>query len=531
MTTLPKNDENYQSSGEASVVTNLTGSVDTNNLNDNTNTHPNELDENDNYYCDQDDEYEDYYEEYDCNYDDDHNNNNYLEDDENDNDLYLNNPEYFEYESFPLEQIDLVVEKKSQTVISFLKLEDPLDAIFILKKFNWNTEKIFDEYKKDNQAFQNAYFSDDNNNNSKAFSKDKLLLSSYINIFSENNQSSIFRDVKKITENKSLISSKSINYCDICCMSRQVNEENDELDMLALHECLHYFCIFCWQQHFESLINFGTFLTSKFECMQTKCKTIASKEFVLKCLSYKNKSSEITSTNKNFPERYKQMLSADIVKESDDLQMCPGDSKINHGTISKNSIAPSTPLVIASAMATVTNIASTMSLSSFHGMDGSPKTTTSISQYKDPSSSNFSSPSLFSTLFTSKLNRSPLNDNNNHISLTKKCNYVVWSKSKPAARRVVCSYCTTQYCFLCSLPYHAPNGCETIRKWNLKCQDDSETRNYLLVHTQDCPKCKVCIEKNGGCSHMTCNRCKNEFCWGNIFLKFLRNTFSSRQSF
>ena len=92
MTTLPKNDENFESSGDASVVTALTGSVETNNLNDNTNTHPNELDENDNYYCDQDDEYEDYYEEYDCNYDDDHNNNNYLEDDENDNDLYLNKP-------------------------------------------------------------------------------------------------------------------------------------------------------------------------------------------------------------------------------------------------------------------------------------------------------------------------------------------------------------------------------------------------------------------------------------------------------
>lgn len=33
------------------------------------------------------------------------------------------------------------------------------------------------------------------------------------------------------------------------------------------------------------------------------------------------------------------------------------------------------------------------------------------------------------------------------------------------------------------------------------------------MHTQDCPKCNVCIEKNGGCSHMTCNRCKHEFCW------------------
>ena len=91
------------------------------------------------------------------------------------------------------------------------------------------------------------------------------------------------------------------------------------------------------------------------------------------------------------------------------------------------------------------------------------------------------------------------------------CNFAVWAR--PLARRVNCSSCSSQFCFLCTYSYHAPNSCETIRKWYIKCQDDSETRNYLLVHTQDCPACKVCIEKNGGCSHMTCNRCKHEWCW------------------
>jgi len=27
---------------------------------------------------------------------------------------------------------------------------------------------------------------------------------------------------------------------------------------------------------------------------------------------------------------------------------------------------------------------------------------------------------------------------------------------------------------------------------------DSETANYISANTKDCPKCKVCIEKNGG---------------------------------
>ena len=225
------------------------------------------------------------------------------------------------------------------------------------------------------------------------------------------------------------------------------------------------------------------------------------------------------------------MVSADLVKESDDLQLCPGDSILVNQAIRVASTVPMTPLARQSAMATVAQIANSaatpiMSMSAH----ASPKTTPSMSMYKYPTSASYTTPSLFSTIYSGKLNSALLAESSSASSLatttttTTKCNYIVWAKSKPAARRVVCSYCTTQYCFLCSSPYHAPNGCDTIRKWNLKCQDDSETRNYLLVHTQDCPKCKVCIEKNGGCSHMTCNRCKNEFCWGKPDLKHLLHT-------
>lgn len=70
------------------------------------------------------------------------------------------------------------------------------------------------------------------------------------------------------------------------------------------------------------------------------------------------------------------------------------------------------------------------------------------------------------------------------------------------------------FCARCKRPeVHAPAPCDLVRSWQKKCDDDSETMNWLSVHTQDCPQCKSTIEKNGGCNHMTCRSCKHEFCW------------------
>lgn len=67
--------------------------------------------------------------------------------------------------------------------------------------------------------------------------------------------------------------------------------------------------------------------------------------------------------------------------------------------------------------------------------------------------------------------------------------------------------------FRCGCDYHAPTDCQIIKKWLTKCADDSETANYISAHTKDCPKCHICIEKNGGCNHMQCYNCKHDFCW------------------
>eukprot|EP00040_Diaphanoeca_grandis_P013319 m.67350 g.67350 ORF g.67350 m.67350 type:complete len:521 (+) comp23799_c0_seq2:145-1707(+) len=86
--------------------------------------------------------------------------------------------------------------------------------------------------------------------------------------------------------------------------------------------------------------------------------------------------------------------------------------------------------------------------------------------------------------------------------------------SSVAAFPVTCK-CGHKFCFKCCQPPHDPVRCEMLHFWLKKCEDDSETSNWIAANTKECPKCRATIEKNGGCNHMTCNNssCKYDFCW------------------
>ena len=75
--------------------------------------------------------------------------------------------------------------------------------------------------------------------------------------------------------------------------------------------------------------------------------------------------------------------------------------------------------------------------------------------------------------------------------------------------------CGCAFCFHCGEPAHEPINCDLLSKWLDKCQNESETANWILSHTKRCPKCQTRIEKNQGCNHMTCRAagCGHEFCW------------------
>ncbi|CAG0879554.1 unnamed protein product [Cyprideis torosa] len=86
--------------------------------------------------------------------------------------------------------------------------------------------------------------------------------------------------------------------------------------------------------------------------------------------------------------------------------------------------------------------------------------------------------------------------------------------SHPEARPVRCR-CGRYFCFACAEDWHDPVNCALLKKWIRKCDDDSETANWIVANTKECPKCNVTIEKDGGCNHMICKNqsCKADFCW------------------
>jgi ariadne-1 len=46
---------------------------------------------------------------------------------------------------------------------------------------------------------------------------------------------------------------------------------------------------------------------------------------------------------------------------------------------------------------------------------------------------------------------------------------------------------------------------------------------WIKINAKPCPTCKVPIEKNGGCNHVTCSNCRAEFCW--ICLSYIHDHF------
>lgn len=72
-------------------------------------------------------------------------------------------------------------------------------------------------------------------------------------------------------------------------------------------------------------------------------------------------------------------------------------------------------------------------------------------------------------------------------------------------RKVQCAECNTESCMRCGGDYRRTRLCR---------RDDKRYSKWRRSHeVRACPGCKTDIEKQGGCLHMSCVRCEQQFCW------------------
>ncbi|CAG9860493.1 unnamed protein product [Phyllotreta striolata] len=83
------------------------------------------------------------------------------------------------------------------------------------------------------------------------------------------------------------------------------------------------------------------------------------------------------------------------------------------------------------------------------------------------------------------------------------------------------------FCWECLGEAHAPCGCKQWQEWQMQisevkpeelkasCSGTEDAANclWLVTNSKPCPSCKSPIQKNEGCNHMKCSKCKYDFCW------------------
>jgi hypothetical protein len=97
---------------------------------------------------------------------------------------------------------------------------------------------------------------------------------------------------------------------------------------------------------------------------------------------------------------------------------------------------------------------------------------------------------------------------NPNMRLCPKCaKWCYGSKERPEMQ---CDGCGQKFCFLHDMA-HADGTCADyairVRK------EERETDQLVKKTSRPCPSCHVMTTKNGGCNHMTCLQCKENWCW------------------
>lgn len=84
-------------------------------------------------------------------------------------------------------------------------------------------------------------------------------------------------------------------------------------------------------------------------------------------------------------------------------------------------------------------------------------------------------------------------------------------RSTSAQPRVTCIKCKRMICSFHRTKWHIGMTCDEYDRTNVVV--DNATKKWLGKHSKQCPQCKSPIEKIGGCDHLSCEKCKHQFCW------------------
>lgn len=101
---------------------------------------------------------------------------------------------------------------------------------------------------------------------------------------------------------------------------------------------------------------------------------------------------------------------------------------------------------------------------------------------------------------------------------TPDCVTIVSRPKEDEGKNITCPTCCKDFCFECKGPAHkASRSCEDARR-KLTKKDELAFLKWAKHSTKACPECKALIERNKqdgsqDCNHMTCSKCKTEFCW------------------
>jgi len=89
-----------------------------------------------------------------------------------------------------------------------------------------------------------------------------------------------------------------------------------------------------------------------------------------------------------------------------------------------------------------------------------------------------------------------------------KCGVVAVIEKNQTGNNIITCPCGETYCLKCEMNAHPGMIClppkQTLKQQSIQ---------WINNNTKLCPKCKVSVQKNGGCNHMTCKCCYKEFCW------------------